>query len=276
MHKVVERTRIVPNIHLLRVEAPDVVRKVVPGNFVIVKINKFAERIPLTVADWDEETGIISIVFMTVGASTHKLAQLEAGDEIEACVGPLGRAQQIEHFGTVAIAMGCYGIGAVLPVARAMKRAGNRVIAIMEARAKELVYWDDKYRELADRFELTTFGDSGPDGGRVSDVLDRLIGEGEKIDRVVAMGCMFMMMKTAEITRPHQLKTIVSLNPVMIDGTGMCGVCRCTVAGKTQFACIDGPDFDAHEVDWVELTYRRRSYLDEEVRALSEFECNLY
>jgi ferredoxin--NADP+ reductase len=276
MHKVVERTRIVPNIHLLRLEAPDVVRKVVPGNFVIVKVNEFAERIPLTVADWDEETGIISIVFMTVGASTHKLAQLEAGDEIEACVGPLGKAQEIGEFGTVAIAMGCYGIGAVLPVARAMKQAGNRVIAIMEARAKELVYWDDKYRELADRFFVTTFGDSGPDGGRVSDVLDRIIGEGEKIDRVVAMGCMFMMMKTAEITRPHELKTIVSLNPVMIDGTGMCGVCRCTVAGKTQFACVDGPDFDGHEVDWVELTYRRRSYLDEEVRALSEFECNLY
>jgi len=276
MHKVVERTRIVPNIHLLRVEAPDVVRKVVPGNFVIVKVNEFSERIPLTVADWDEETGIISIVFMTVGASTHKLAQLEAGDEIEACVGPLGKAQEIGEYGTVAIAMGCYGIGAVLPVARALKQAGNRVIAIMEARAKELVYWDDKYREFADRFFVTTFGDAGPDGGRVSDVIDRLIGEGEKIDRVVAMGCMFMMMKTAEITRPHELKTIVSLNPVMIDGTGMCGVCRCTVAGKTQFACVDGPDFDGHEVDWVELVYRRRSYLDEEVRALSEFECNLY
>jgi len=276
MHKVVERTRIVPNIHLLRVEAPDVARKVVPGNFVIVKVNEFSERIPLTVADWDEETGIISIVFMTVGASTHKLSKLEAGDEIEACVGPLGKAMKIEKFGTVAIAMGCYGIGAVLPVARAMKQAGNHVIAIMEARAKELVYWDDKYREFADRFFLTTFGDSSPDGGRVSDVIDRIIGEGEKIDRVVAMGCMFMMMKTAEITRPHQLKTIVSLNPVMIDGTGMCGVCRCTVAGKTQFACVDGPDFDGHQVDWAELTYRRRSYLDEEVRALSEFECNLY
>ena len=170
-------------------------------------------------------------------------------------MGPLGKSQEIDKFGTVVIAMGCYGIGAVLPVARAMKQAGNRVIAIMEARAKELVYWDDKYREFADRFFVTTFGDSGPDGGRVSDVIDRLIGEGEKIDRVVAMGCMFMMMKTAEITRPHELKTIVSLNPVMIDGTGMCGVCRCTVGGKTRFACVDGPDFDAHEVDWQELTY---------------------
>jgi NAD(P)H-flavin reductase len=276
MHKVVERTRIVSNIHLLRVEAPDVVRKVKPGNFVIVKVNEFAERIPLTVADWDEETGIISIVFMTVGASTHKLARLEPGDEIEACVGPLGRCQEINNFGTVVIAMGCYGIGAVFPVARAMKQAGNRVIAIMEARTKDLVYWDDKYRDFADRLFVTTFGDSGPDGGRVSDVIDRLVREGEKIDRVVAMGCMFMMMKTSEVTRPHQLKTIVSLNPVMIDGTGMCGVCRCTVGGRTRFACIDGPDFDGHEVDWQELTYRRRSYLDEEVRALSEWECNTY
>ena len=276
MHKVIERTRIVPNIHLLRLEAPAVVRKVEPGNFVIVKIDEVAERIPLTVADWDEETGIITIVFMTVGASTHRLAKLEAGDEIEAVVGPLGKSQEIENFGTVVIAMGCYGIGAVLPITRAMKQAGNRVIAVMEARAKELVYWDDKYRELADRFFLTTFGDSGPGGGRVSDVIDRLIGEGEKIDRVVAVGCMFMMMKTAEVTRPHKLKTIVSLNPVMIDGTGMCGVCRCSVGGKTRFACVDGPDFDGHEVDWEELTLRRRSYLDEEVRALSEFECQIY
>ena len=276
MHKVVERTRIVPNIHLLRVEAPDIVRKVVPGNFVILKIDDVGERIPLTVADWDEETGVISIVFMTVGASTHRLATLEAGDEIEACVGPLGKSQEIAEFGTVVIAMGCYGIGAVWPIARALKQAGNRVIAVMEARAKELIYWDDKYRELADRLFVTTFGDAGPDGARVSDVIERLIAEGETIDRVVSVGCTFMMMKTSEATRPHKLKTIVSLNPVMIDGTGMCGVCRCSVGGKTRFACVDGPDFDGHEVDWQELTYRRRAYLDEEVRALSEWECRVY
>jgi len=276
MHKVVERKRIVPNIHLLRVEAPDVVRKVVPGNFVILKIDEIGERIPLTVADWDEETGVISIVFMTVGASTHRLATLEAGDEIEACVGPLGTSQKIDKFGTVVIAMGCYGIGAVWPIARALKQAGNRVIAVMEARAKELIYWDDKYRELADRLFVTTFGDAGPDGALVSDVIERLIAEGETIDRVVSVGCTFMMMKTSEATRPHKLKTIVSLNPVMIDGTGMCGVCRCSVGGKTRFACVDGPDFDGHEVDWQELTYRRRAYLDEEVRALSEWECRVY
>mgnify|MGYP001819330170 FL=1 len=123
---------------------------------------------------------------------------------------------------------------------------------------------------------MTTFGDSGPDAGRVSHVIDKLIAEGEKIDRVVAMGCMFMMKKTAEITRPHKLKTIVSLTPVMIDGTGMCGVCRCTVSGETRFACVDGPDFDGHEVDWEELTFRTRSYLDEEIRALSEWECRTY
>jgi ferredoxin--NADP+ reductase len=251
MHKVVERTRIVPNIHLLRVEAPEVVRKVKPGNFVIVKIDEVAERIPLTVADWDEQTGILTIVFMTVGASTHRLATLEPGDEIEACVGPLGKAMEVDKFGTVAFATGCYGIGAVLPVARAMKKAGNRVITIIEARAKELLYWEDKYKDLSDRVLL----------------------EGESIDRVVAVGCTYMMMRTSEITRPHKIKTIVSLNPVMIDGTGMCGVCRCTVGGKTRFACIDGPDFDGHEVDWRELTFRRRSYLDEEVRALSEWEC---
>lgn len=276
MHQVIERTRIVPNIHLLRVEAPAVARKVVPGNFVIVKIDEVAERIPLTVADWDAETGIISIVFMTVGASTHRLAKLEAGDQIEAVVGPLGKAMEIGAFGTVAVALGCYGIGAAMPVARAMKRAGNRVIVILEARAKELLYWEDRYAEFADRVVVTTFGPGKSNGGRVSDVIDELMREGEHVDRVVAMGCTFMMKKTAEITRPHHVKTIVSLNPVMIDGTGMCGVCRCTVGGKTRFACIDGPDFDAHEVDWAELTSRRRSYLDEEVRALSEWECHVY
>ncbi|MDH3216118.1 MAG: sulfide/dihydroorotate dehydrogenase-like FAD/NAD-binding protein [Candidatus Krumholzibacteria bacterium] len=276
MHKVVERTRIVPNIHLLRVEAPEVVRKLQPGNFVIVKIDQIGERIPLTAADWDEETGIVSLVFMTVGASTHRLAQLEAGDEIEACVGPLGRAQAVDKFGTVVTVMGCYGIGAMLPVARAMKKAGNRVIAVIEARTEELLYWQDKYDEFADRIVLTTYGLSCAGHGRAADALQDIIDKGVSIDRVVALGCTYMMMRTAEATRPFHIKTIVGLNPVMIDGTGMCGVCRCTVGGQTKFACVDGPHFDAHEVDWQELTFRRRSYLDEEVRALSEFETRTY
>jgi ferredoxin--NADP+ reductase len=292
VHKVIERTRIVPNIHILRVEAPSVVRKVQPGNFVILKIDEVAERVPLTVADWDEKTGIVTCVLMTVGASTHRLARLEAGDEIEACVGPLGKAMEVGAFGTVVVAMGCYGIGAVLPVARAMKQAGNRVIALMEARTKELIYWSEKYQELADRVVTTTYGasdglvlitpggpsndDSSHGSGRVSDILQELIDQGESIDRVVALGCTYMMMKTTEATRPHKIKTIVSLNPIMIDGTGMCGVCRCTVGGEIRFACVDGPHFDAHEVDWQELAFRRRSYLTEEVRALSEWECRTY
>lgn len=276
MRKVIERTRIVPNLHLLRVEAPDVVRKLEPGNFVIIKIDEVGERIPLTAADWDEETGIVSMVFMTVGASTHRLAQLQAGDEIEACVGPLGNSMEIDRYGTVVVAMGCYGIGAVLPVARAMKKAGNRVIGLMEARSENLLYWQDKYRDCTDRLVLTTYGGSCDREGRVADVLAGLIRDGERIDRVVALGCTFMMMKTCETTRPHEIKTIVSLNPIMIDGTGMCGVCRCRVSGETKFACVDGPDFDGHEVDWEELAFRRRSYLIEEVRSLSEFETHTY
>jgi ferredoxin--NADP+ reductase len=276
MLKVVERSRIVPNIHLLKVAAPNVARKLEPGNFVIIKIDEVAERIPLTAADWDEEEGTVTMVFMTVGASTHRLAQLEAGDEIEALVGPLGNSAQIDNFGTVAVAMGCYGIGAVLPVARAMKKAGNRVIGLMEARSENLLYWQDKYRECTDRLVLTIYGVSCSGEGRVANVLDKMINEGEHIDRVVALGCMFMMMKTAETTRPHKITTRVSLNPIMIDGTGMCGVCRCRVGGETKFACVDGPDFDGHEVDWEELTLRRRSYLHEEVRSLSEFETRTY
>lgn len=276
MLKVVERSRIVPNIHLLKVAAPDVARKLEPGNFVIIMIDEVAERIPLTAADWDEEEGTVTMVFMTVGASTHRLAQLEAGDEIEALVGPLGNSAQIDNYGTVVVAMGCYGIGAVLPVARAMKKAGNRVIGLMEARSENLLYWQDKYRECTDSLLLTTYGMSCGEEGRVANVLDNLITEGEHIDRVVALGCMFMMMKTAETTRPHKIHTRVSLNPIMIDGTGMCGVCRCKVGGETKFACVDGPEFDGHEVDWEELTFRRRSYLNEEVRSLSEFETRTY
>jgi ferredoxin--NADP+ reductase len=276
VHKVVERTRLVPNIHLLRVEAPDVVGKLQPGNFVILKIDEIGERIPLTAAEWDKETGILSMVFMTVGASTHRLAQLQAGDGIEACVGPLGNPMEVGKFGTVVAAMGCYGIGAILPVARAMKKAGNRVIALMEARTEDLLYWQDKYEAFADRVIRTTYGMSCAGHGRVADVLEDVINDGKRIDRVVAVGCTYMMMRTTEATRPFNIKTIVSLNPVMIDGTGMCGVCRCTVGGQTKFACVDGPAFDAHQVDWQELAFRRRSYLDEEVRALSELETRTY
>jgi ferredoxin--NADP+ reductase len=273
MHKVIERTRLVPNIHLLRIEAPAVAAKVEPGNFVIVKLDKVAERIPLTVAEWDKQTGIISMVVMTVGASTHRLAKLQAGNEIEACAGPLGRSMEIADFGTVMVAVGCYGIGAMLPVARALKQAGNRVVAVVEARTKQLLYWQDKYQELADRVVLTTYGESSAGRGRIGDIFEKILAEEKKIDRVIAVGCTYMMMRTSEATRPHKIKTIVSLNPVMIDGTGMCGVCRCSVGGQTRFACVHGPDFDGHEVDWQELISRRRSYLDEEVRSLSEIEC---
>ena len=177
MLKVVERSRIVPNMHLLKVAAPDVARKLEPGNFVIIKIDEVAERIPLTAADWDEEEGTVTMVFMTVGASTHRLAQLEAGDEIEALVGPLGNSAQIDNFGTVAVAMGCYGIGAVLPVARAMKKAGNRVIGLMEARFENLLYWQDKYRECTDRLVLTTYGVSCGGEGRAANVLDTILNQ---------------------------------------------------------------------------------------------------
>jgi ferredoxin--NADP+ reductase len=220
-------------------------------------VHKVVERTRIVPADWDHETGILTCVLMTVGASTHRLARLEAGDEIEACVGPLGNAMEVGEFGTVVVAMGCYGIGAVLPVARAMKQSGNRVIALMEARTKELIYWSEKYQELADRVVTTTYGASdglvlitpgGPsnDGpshgsGRVSDILQELIDQGESIDRVVALGCTYMMMKTTEATRPHKIKTIVSLNPIMIDGTGMCGVCRCTVGGETRLPSAAAP-----------------------------------
>lgn len=263
--EIVEQRMLVPNLNLLTVHAPAVAAKIQPGQFVILRVDEHSERMPLTVADWDREAGTVSCVFMQVGTSTHKLAARKPGDTLATFVGPLGRPLEMANFGTVVLSGGCYGIGSLFPAARELKALGNKVIVVVEARSQFLLYWVEKFRPLADEVIIATFDGSRP--GRKTrgpEALATLLESGRSIDRILAIGCTFMMYETAKLTKPFGVKTIVSLNPIMIDGTGMCGACRVVVGGKRLFACVDGPDFDAHEIDWELLLSRRKPYLENE------------
>lgn len=261
---VLKREPLVPNLQLLTVRAPVVASKIQPGQFVIVRADEHGERIPLTVADWNREEGWVSVVFMQVGTSTYKLGLLKPGDVLPTLVGPLGKPLEIDHWGTVVCAGGCYGIGSIYPVARALKEKGNRVISLIEGRSKFLLYWTDRLSAVSDKVLISTKDRSIGGNGYCPGLVKDLLASGEQIDRVIAIGCTFMMYEMAEATRPFAVKTIVSLNPIMIDGTGMCGACRVSVGGRTRFACVDGPDFDAHQVDWGLLLARRKAYLGPE------------
>lgn len=273
MYRVLVSEKLVPNIHLLQIEAPAIARKALAGQFVVVRVDEVGERIPLTLADWDGEEGIITLVVMQIGTSTQKLAALSAGDYILNLAGPLGLPSHLEKFGTVVCVGGCYGIGAIFPIARALKSLGNKVFCIIEARSKNLFYWQEKLQQVSDELILTTGDGSSGYKGWGYDPLKEMLEKGEKIDRVYAHGCNFMVMLTSEATKPFGVKTIVALNPIMVDGTGMCGVCRVSVGGQTKFACVDGPEFDGHEVDWEVLATRRTTYLEEEIKSLEQWEC---
>ncbi len=264
---------IVPNVHLLTVEAPEVAESARPGNFVILRPDASGERIPLTLADWDPAAGTVTSIFVQVGASTAKLARLKAGDTIPSYAGPLGNETKIEQFGTVLLVGGCYGLGSIFPIARSLKAAGNRVFALIEARSSFLLYWEDRLRTVCDRVIVITRDGSKGYKGHVTRLAEILGLEDIHPDRVIAHGCTYQMMEISRQTLPLGVKTIVSMNPIMIDGTGMCGVCRLTVAGKTKFACVDGPEFDGHEVDWEEFLARRESYNPEEVYPLRRSGC---
>jgi len=266
MYKILLRENLVPNIHLFKIEAPVVAKKAQPGQFVIVRIDERGERIPLTVADWDERS--VSVVFMEVGTTTRRLATLRAGDAIADFVGPLGLPTHIEKFGTVCCVAGGVGVAPVVPIARALKSQGNKVISILGARSKDLLFWEEELRRVSDQLIVTTDDGSYGRKGVVTEPLKELLEGDEKIDRVIAIGPAIMMKFCAKTTEPFGVKTIVSLNPIMVDGTGMCGCCRVSVGGVTRFTCVDGPDFDGHEVDWDLLLARQRTYLDEEKRSL--------
>ena len=272
MYKILLKQDLVPNIHLFKVAAPNVAKKARAGQFVVIRIDEKGERIPLTIADWDEEEGSITVVFMEVGTTTHRLALLKTGDFIADFIGPLGLPTHIEKFGTVICVAGGFAVATIMPIARAMRMEGNRVISIMGARNKSLIFWEDKLRSVSDQLIITTDDGSYARKGLVTEPLKELLAGDAKIDRVIAIGPSIMMKFCAKTTQPFGVKTIVSLNPIMVDGTGMCGCCRVSVGGVTKFACVDGPDFDGHQVDWDLLFARQRTYLDEEKRSFEQWQ----
>ena len=256
-----------PNNHLFRIEAPAVARKARAGQFVVLMIDEKGERIPLTIADWDREEGSITIVFMEVGVTTRKLAQLRAGDSIASFVGPLGLPSHIEKFGTVVCVGGGVGVAPIFPIAHALKEAGNKIISVIGARSHDLLFWEDRMREVSDSLVVTTDDGSYARKGLVTEPLKEILEGAEKVDRVVAIGPAVMMKFCSLTTKPFAIPTIVSLNPIMVDGTGMCGCCRVEVGGETRFTCVDGPEFDGHQVDWDLVFARQRIYFDEEKHA---------
>ncbi len=273
MYEVVERRMIVPNLHEFTVVAPEVAQSVEPGNFVILRPDEYGERTPLSVADWDREAGTVTSIFMQVGGSTAKLARLKPGDTIPTYAGPLGKETEIENFGTVLCIAGCYGIGSIYPVVRALKEAGNKVYTLLEARSSFLLYWQDKLARVSERLIVLTRDGTAGYKGHITRLGEILTQQQIKPDLIIVNGCTFLMMKASKVTEWLAIKTIVNMNPIMIDGTGMCGVCRLTVGGAVKFACVDGPDFDGHEIDWEEFLKRRQTYNPEEVQPLRRSGC---
>ncbi len=271
MFKIVNAQFIAPGIKRFSIEAPRIARKQRPGQFVIVRICENGERIPLTIERSDPEAGTVNIVVQSIGKTTHLLNSLETGDSIMDIVGPLGKPSEIASFGTVVTIGGGVGTAMAYPTAAAMKRAGNKVITILGGRNKDLVILEDEMRAVSDTVFVTTDDGSYSDKGLVTDKLRQLIENGTRIDLVLAVGPIPMMRAVAEMTRKEHIKTMVSLNPIMIDGTGMCGGCRVLVEGKSEFACVDGPEFDAHRVDFAVLVQRNSMYRDAEKRSMEEY-----
>jgi NAD(P)H-flavin reductase len=270
--QIVKKEEIAPNTHEIVIAAPEVAKKAQAGQFVIVMVDEASERVPYTLCDWDTEQGTITLVVLEKGQSSRKLILLQQGDALAHVIGPLGVPLQIKDYGKVVLAGGCYGLGGIYPVAKAMKAAGNHVTAIVEARSHYLHYYGDKLNSVCDTFIQTTIDGSLSPKGHALDVIGQKLKNQETIDLVVAVGCPFMMMLTAKETEPFGVKTLAALNPIMLDGTGMCGACRLTVGDETKFACVDGPFFDAHLVDWDEVRDRRVAYSAEEIRSLGRTE----
>jgi len=272
MYKVVLFRRLTAEAFLLEVEAPRIARKRKAGQFVVVRVDETGERIPLTLVDSDPSRGTITLVIQEVGTTTAKLRKLREGDAILDVIGPLGHPTEVKKCGLAVFLAGGIGAAEALPVVRAFKEEGTEVIAIIGARSQGLLILEDEMRRASDELYVTTDDGSYGQSGLVTDVLRKLINDGRVPDLVYAIGPVVMMKAVADMTRPYGIRTLVSLNPLMVDGTGMCGCCRVTVGKETKFACVDGPDFDAHEVDFEELVQRQRIYVEQEKRSLWEFE----
>ena len=272
MFNILDAQFIAPGIKRFILEAPRIARKQKPGQFVILRIHEQGERIPVTIENSDPGRGTISLVVQSAGKTTQLLNSLIAGDHILDVVGPLGKPTEIEKFGTVVVIGGGVGTAMAYPSAAAFKRAGNRVISIVGARNRELVILERELRSVSDALMITTDDGSYCDKGFVTDKLRQLIDNGARIDLVLAIGPIVMMRAVAELTRKEHIRTVVSLNPIMIDGTGMCGGCRVLIDGKSEFACVDGPEFDAHKVNFEVLVQRNGMYRDAEQRSLADYQ----
>jgi len=272
MFEIVEARFLAPEIKLFKIKAPRIARKRKPGQFVIVRVHEQGERIPLTIADSDATANTITLVVQGVGKTTKLLNTKQAGDTVCDVVGPLGNVTEVSNYGTAVVIGGGLGTAIAYPLAKALKAAGNHVIAIVGARTKDLVILEPELRAVSSETFITTDDGSYAEKGFVTDKLKALIAGGRKIDFVLAVGPVPMMRAVGEVTRPHRIKTMVSLNPVMVDGTGMCGGCRVIIGGKSKFACVDGPEFDAHQVDFDVLMARNAMYRDAERVALQAFD----
>lgn len=273
MYRVIKREQIVPNIHLLVLETDKIYRNAKAGEFIVVRVDEQGERIPLNMVDWDERS--VSAVFMEVGTSTRKLAGLKEGDYIETLVGPLGKPTEMVSDQKIMCIGGCYGIGALLPVVKAYKNNNNKIVTAIEARSSFLLYWQDKLSNHSDElYEITRDGTRGYIG-HINEFIEEYL-KRSKVDMIYCQGCTYLTYFVSMITKPKGIKTVVGLNPIMIDATGMCGVCRVIINGETKFACVDGPEFDGHTVDWENLLARRHIYIKEEQKSLSFYECERY
>ncbi len=272
MYKILAKKRLSPTITVLTLDTKEIARKVKPGQFVIIRMNEEGERIPLTVNDFDRERGTITIVFQEVGKTTKLLGTLNTNEYLSDVVGPLGKHTEIENFGKVVCVGGGVGTAVIYPITRALYQAGNHVIGIVGARNESLLTFIEEMQEVTHQLLITT--DDGTKGrhGVVTVPLKEMLERGEKIDRVIAIGPAIMMKFVCKTTEPYRVKTIVSLNPIMLDATGMCGVCRVNVGGETKFGCVDGPEFDGHKVDFDLLLQRLNQYLEEERISLATIE----
>ena len=275
MFPILKKRRLNDSMTLMVVDAPFIAKKAKAGQFIILRVNETGERIPLTVADYDREKGTVTIIYQIVGKTTMLLDQLNVGDAILDFIGPLGKASEIEGYKKAAVIGGGAGCAIAYPQAKALHAQGTKVDVIAGFRNKDIVILEDEMRAASDNLIIMTDDGSNGNKGFVTDALKKRIEDGAGYDLVVAIGPLVMMRAVCNLTKKYSIKTIISMNPIMIDGTGMCGGCRITVGGKTKFACVDGPDFDGHEVDFDEAIKRSRTYSDMEKEAARDYKCHL-
>lgn len=270
MYKILKKETVAPQVEAMVVDAPYIARHHQAGNFVVLRINERGERIPLTIADSDAEKGTITLLFQRIGKTTEDLSRLKAGKTIRDIAGPLGHATHIKKYGHCVLVGGGIGSATLFPILKALSKKKNKITMILGARTEELIVWEDRFREYSSEVVVTTDDGSSGKKGLVTEALKEII-ETSKVKIIIAVGPIRMMQAVSELTKPYGIKTLVSLNPVMVEGTGMCGACRVSIAGETKFACVEGPEFDAHEVDFEELINRLGFYREEEAEAMKVF-----